>query len=85
MESKEAVRMNVKFLNTPYRPSDEELRKLRRMQETIHYTRIQYLYEIRHDSPRMQAARIEHLHRMYRDRWNVISNACEDLTEKITH
>lgn len=71
--------MNVKFLNTNYRPTDEQLAALEKMQELIHYTRIEYFFQIRKESPRMQAARIEELRRMYRARWEVISNCDENI------
>jgi hypothetical protein len=71
--------MNVKFLNTLYIPSREELRKLSEMQDLIHYTRAQYYMEIRHLPATVQRARVEELRRMYRARWEVIVN--EDYEE----
>ena len=74
--------MNVKFLNTAYRPSDEKLRELEKMQEIIHYSRLQSYYEIRNDPQWMHAARIEELRRMYRSRWKVLSDEVSDLSEE---
>lgn len=73
--------MNVKFINTGYIPTEEERRKLDKMQELIHFTRVQYFYEIRNDSPRMQMARVEELRRMYRARWQVITTTSENPEE----
>jgi hypothetical protein len=77
--------MNVKFLSTTYRPTEEKLRELQKMQEHIHYSRTEYLFQIRNDSPRMQAARKAELHRMFRNRWEVHTNEeFTDLQESAT-
>lgn len=60
------------FLNSPYTPNEETLKVLSTMQETIHFTRVQYFYEIRNDSYRMQIARVHNLRLMYRARWRII-------------
>jgi hypothetical protein len=66
------VEMRVMFIGTLYQPSKEKRKELEIMQETIYWSRIQYLHEIRHNSPKMIEARIENLHKMYRDKWEVI-------------
>lgn len=69
--------MNVSFLSTNYYPTQEERRVLDKLQERIHYRKVEYLYNIRHESPRMIAARKEEMHLMWRSRWEVIEGDLE--------
>lgn len=64
--------MNVAFIPTTYRPSDEKMVQLMKMQDHIHFTRVEYIYSIRNDSPRNQMLRKQEVHKMFRDRWEVI-------------
>ena len=72
--------MNVKFFPTLYIPTPEKMAELNKMQELIHFTRIEYLYQLRNDSPRMRAARIYELHKMYRARWKLILGDNEKIS-----
>lgn len=71
--------MNVSFLNTLYRPSNEKLQELQRLQEIIHYSRVTALYEVKGKSKHETVQRMKNFHAHFRRRWEVISNEIEDL------
>jgi hypothetical protein len=66
--------MNVSFLNSIYRPSDEERYRLERVQEEIHFEKLNYLrtLKLKGYTPKMLAEAKEKFHISMRGQWTVI-------------
>lgn len=62
----------VIFLNTLYRPSDEQLRMLYRIQDEIYFQKVHLYQTTRHLPPNVQHSMKEQFHQTFRNTWKVV-------------
>jgi hypothetical protein len=66
------VTAQVKFFNSFYRPTEEELEELAKMQEFLTFCNIQYLHETKHLGEHIQRAHKEKVHKNARERLGIV-------------
>lgn len=64
--------MNVSFIPTVYRPSDERLQELHKIQEVIYFTRVEWYQNSRHLPLSQQRLRKEEMHQTFRNCWKLL-------------
>jgi hypothetical protein len=62
----------VVFLNRAYRPTEEEIKELEKMQEFLTFCNIQYLSETKHLDDKIRRAQKEKVHKNARERLGIV-------------